>query len=196
VLTMVGTIGVYSCVSTPYNYSEEGANAMEMRAGFEAYLQKIHRQLHNEEDILTSCLPSKPNKAFADSADQRYKNMTTTGYMEPIFIAANLHNSEKTLPNMIAQLLALADTLGHKRIFISIYENGSKDQTKEILRRFNATLDALGIAHRIIADEAPRPEHVHRIEYMAKLRNLALEPLHSSDTQFGRVVFINDVYFC
>ncbi|KAJ2583931.1 hypothetical protein GGH95_000711 [Coemansia sp. RSA 1836] len=193
---MVGTIGVYSCFSTSYSYSDEGANAMEMRAGFEAYLQKIHRRLHNEEDILTSCLPSKPNKAFTDSADRRYKNMTTTGNMEPIFIAANLHNSEKTLPNMIAQLLALADTLGHRRIFVSIYENGSNDQTKEILRRFNATLDALSIAHRIIADEAPRPEHVHRIEYMAKLRNLALEPLHSSDTQFGRVVFINDVYFC
>ncbi|KAJ2385584.1 hypothetical protein H4S02_004256 [Coemansia sp. RSA 2611] len=97
---------------------------------------------------------------------------------------------------MAAQLLELADTLGHNRIFISIYENGSTDRTKEILRRFNETLNALGIAHKIVTDKTPKPKHIHRIEYLAKLRNYALEPLYSDGAKFGRVAFLNDVYFC
>ncbi|KAJ2805438.1 hypothetical protein H4S07_004021, partial [Coemansia furcata] len=109
---------------------------------------------------------------------------------------ANLYNSENILPNMALQLLALADTLGHGRVFISIYENGSKDKTKEILGQFNSTLNTLGIAHRIRTDEARRPEHTHRIEYLAKVRNLALEPLYSTGKIYDRVLFINDIYFC
>ncbi|KAJ2348789.1 hypothetical protein GGH91_001193 [Coemansia sp. RSA 2671] len=120
----------------------------------------------------------------------------TSGGIEPVFIAANLYNSESVLPNMAAQLLALADTLGHTRLFVSIYENGSRDKTKEILNRFNETLTALGIPHRVIADDRPKPKHTHRIEYLAALRNLALEPLYSSNTAYGRVVYLNDMFFC
>ncbi|KAJ2433417.1 hypothetical protein GGF42_009400, partial [Coemansia sp. RSA 2424] len=169
-------------------------NADSIRAGFDAYLQSVHRSIHTE-DLQAYCAQSNFGDAFVASAEQRYKNITS-GATEPIFVAANLYNSEKVLPNMAAQLLALADTVGHSRLFISIYENGSKDKTKEILHRFNATLDALGIAHRIIADDTPKPEHIHRIEYLAKLRNYALEPLYDNGAKFGRVMFVNDMYFC
>ncbi|KAJ1719242.1 hypothetical protein LPJ53_005960 [Coemansia erecta] len=39
---------------------------------------------------------------------------------------------------------------------------------------------------------------MHRIEYMAQLRNKALEPLylHSHTRRFAKVVFLNDVFFC
>ncbi|KAJ2827484.1 hypothetical protein FBU31_003161 [Coemansia sp. 'formosensis'] len=164
------------------------------RASFEAYLHTTHREIH-KEDIRAYCSQDKFSKAFIRSAEQRYSDIVNGG-MEPIFVATNLHNSEKVLPNMAVQLLALADALGHNRTFISIYENGSKDKTKDILHRFNETLNALGIPHRIIADDAPKPEHVHRIEYLAKVRNFAMEPLYNSGAEFGRVVFINDVHFC
>ncbi|KAJ1998989.1 hypothetical protein GGI02_003995 [Coemansia sp. RSA 2322] len=97
---------------------------------------------------------------------------------------------------MVAQLLALADTLGRRQVFVSIYENGSRDRTKDILGRFNHILDMLGIEHRIVADDAPRPRHSHRIEYMAEIRNRALEPLYQNGAAFGRAVFINDMFFC
>ncbi|KAJ2094304.1 hypothetical protein GGI09_005479 [Coemansia sp. S100] len=116
--------------------------------------------------------------------------------MEPVFIAINLYNNEQILPNMATQLLALADRLGHDRIFISVYENGSKDKTREILHRFNETLNALNIAHRIITDSEPKPQHVHRIEYLAKVRNFAMEPLYNSKVKYGHVLFSNDVFFC
>ncbi|KAJ2747476.1 hypothetical protein GGI20_000465 [Coemansia sp. BCRC 34301] len=170
------------------------ARVAKARADFESYLQMVHSELHSE-DLRTFCAATNLTKSFLDSAEQRYENITAGG-MEPFFVAANLHNSEKVLPNMAAQLLALADALGHTRLFVSIYENGSTDKTKEILHQFNATLDALGIAHRIVADDTSKPQHVHRIEYLAKVRNYALEPLYSNDAHFGRVVFLNDVYFC
>ncbi|KAJ2461149.1 hypothetical protein GGI03_005107 [Coemansia sp. RSA 2337] len=116
--------------------------------------------------------------------------------MEPVFVAINLYNNEQILPNMATQLLALADRLGHDRIFISVYENGSKDKTREILHRFNETLNALKIAHRIITDSEPKPQHVHRIEYLAKICNFAMEPLYSSKVKYGHVLFSNDVFFC
>ncbi|KAJ2628063.1 hypothetical protein GGF44_004567, partial [Coemansia sp. RSA 1694] len=198
--TMVGVVGMYKFdygyfASAPATVEFlRSANTMEARTGFESYLQNVHRKLH-KEDLAEYCSQSKLSKSFVDSAAQRYKDITT-GAIEPVFVAANLYNSEMILPNMAAQLLALADTVGHSRLFISIYENGSKDKTKEILHRFNATLDALGIAHRIIADDTPKPEHIHRIEYLAKLRNYALEPLYDSGAKFGQVIFVNDVYFC
>ncbi|KAJ2813554.1 hypothetical protein FBU31_007428, partial [Coemansia sp. 'formosensis'] len=70
------------------------------------------------------------------------------------------------------------------------------DRTKEILGRFNSTLNALGISHQIRIDEVPKPEHIHRIEYLAKVRNLALEPLYSTGTKYSQVLFINDIFFC
>ncbi|KAJ2241797.1 hypothetical protein GGI13_007196 [Coemansia sp. RSA 455] len=97
---------------------------------------------------------------------------------------------------MALQLLALADTLGHGQVFISIYENGSEDRTKEILHRFDSMLESLGITHRILADNTCKLRNMHRIEYLAKVRNLALEPLYSSDAKYGRVLFINDIFFC
>ncbi|KAJ2037277.1 hypothetical protein H4S03_003075 [Coemansia sp. S3946] len=171
-----------------------GDSGQRARSEFEKYLQTVHRDIHNE-DLQTYCAQDNFKEAFVASAEQRYKNITS-GRLEPIFVAINLYNSEKLLPNMATQLLALADTLGRTRIFISIYENGSRDRTKEILKRFNETLNTLAIAHRIITDDMPKPKQVHRIEYLAKVRNSALEPLYSSSIKYGRVVYLNDMFFC
>ncbi|KAJ2802100.1 hypothetical protein H4S07_004772, partial [Coemansia furcata] len=164
------------------------------RIEFEEYLQEVHHRIH-KEDVRDFCSQDNFDKTFIASAEQRYRNITTGG-IEPVFVAINLYNSEMVLPNMAWQLLALADTLGHSRVFVSIYENGSKDKTKEILHRFNSTLNALGIQHQIRTDEVPKPEHIHRIEYLAKVRNFALEPLHRTGTKYGHVLFLNDIYFC
>ncbi|KAJ2060340.1 hypothetical protein GGI17_003789 [Coemansia sp. S146] len=195
---MINIAGMYSIDHGYFTLANIGlskdANAQKVRTGFEKYLQKVHHKLNNE-DVQAFCSQDTFDKEFITSLEQRYQNITTGG-MEPVFIAVNLHNSEGILPNMAMQLLALADTLGHSRIFMSIYENGSEDKTKEILHQFNSTLNTLGIAHRILADDTPKPEHIHRIEYLAKVRNLALEPLHSSGTKYGRVLFLNDIFFC
>ncbi|KAJ2834131.1 hypothetical protein GGI24_000544 [Coemansia furcata] len=197
-LTIVGTVGMYffdyRFFSLTTNDWSKGEKAHRVRIAFEEYLQNVHHEIH-KEDVWEFCSQKSFDKAFITSTEQRYENITTGGIGQ-VFIAANLYNSENILPNMALQLLALADTLGHSRVFISIYENGSKDKTKEILGRFNSTLNTLGIAHQIRTDEARRPEHIHRIEYLAKVRNLALEPLYSTGKKYDRVLFINDIFFC
>ncbi|KAJ2099778.1 hypothetical protein GGI09_002619 [Coemansia sp. S100] len=197
-LAVVGIAGMYFFdyeyfSLTTYN-SPMGIGGQLSRSRFASYLQRVHRKIHNE-DVRGFCSQDNFDREFRASVEQRYRNITHGG-TGPIFIAANLHNSQNILPNMALQLLALADTLGHDRVFISIYENGSEDRTKEILRRFDYALNALGIAHRILADDTPKPEHIHRIEYLAKVRNLALEPLYSSGAKYGRVLFLNDIFFC
>ncbi|KAJ2052591.1 hypothetical protein GGI08_004993 [Coemansia sp. S2] len=200
VLAVLSLVGIVSMCHFDYAYftstkdTHESMALQRVRASFEAYLHKTHREFH-KEDIRAYCSQDDYSETFVKSVRDRYKDITGDK-AEPIFIAANLHNSEKVLPNMAAQFLLLAETLGRDRVFISIYENGSKDKTKEILRQFNETLDALGIGHRIIANDTAKPEHVHRIEYLAKVRNVAMEPLYSSGAKFSRVAFVNDVYFC
>ncbi|KAJ1821553.1 hypothetical protein GGH91_001192 [Coemansia sp. RSA 2671] len=197
VLALVGIIGMYSIDQEAYTApsgTREEIMMQKARSKFHAYLYKTHYKIH-KEDYQAHCSQENFSEALVESTKQRYMSLTN-GDTEPVFLAANLYNNEKVLPNMAAQLLELADTLGHNRIFISIYENGSTDRTKEILRRFNETLNALGIAHKIVTDKTPKPKHIHRIEYLAKLRNYALEPLYSDGAKFGRVAFLNDVYFC
>ncbi|KAJ2707870.1 hypothetical protein FB645_000435 [Coemansia sp. IMI 203386] len=155
----------------------------------------MHRAI-NGEDLSTMCGQQSFSSKFIDMAEKRYFNVTTASNARNVFIAVNLYNSERVLPNMAAQLLALADVLGRQHIFISIYENGSTDRTKEILVEFAKTLDTVGIKHRIAMDETQRPNKMHRIEYMAQIRNKALQPLYAGQNRFSRVVFLNDVFFC
>ncbi|KAJ2299816.1 hypothetical protein IWW55_004083 [Coemansia sp. RSA 2706] len=159
---------------------------------FEEYMQHAHYAA-NGESLYSYCGQANFNDAFIVAAEHRYRNISDNpGHT---FIAVNLFNSEHVLPNMATQLLALAEMLGRKRVFISVFENGSTDNTKPILRVFERTLAELGIPHKIVADNDQRPQMYHRIEYMAELRNRALEPLYAHNA-YSRVVFLNDIFVC
>ncbi|KAJ2759498.1 hypothetical protein H4S06_002200 [Coemansia sp. BCRC 34490] len=98
---------------------------------------------------------------------------------------------------MAGQLVELARVLGPQRVFISIYENASQDSTTEILQVLKRVLLSLDIPHSITTDKRERPKQRHRIEYMAELRNRAMEPLYRNETaSFDKIVFVNDVFFC
>ncbi|KAJ3077976.1 capsular associated protein [Quaeritorhiza haematococci] len=128
-----------------------------------------------------------------DSID-RYKYLALIH--DKYFVAANFHNNEAVLPDLIAQLLHLVAFFGPDRLFVSVFESGSEDKTKDILRHLNDTLDVLGVSRRIkISDEKRNPEG-HRIEYLAHIRNEAMTPLYETDIDFDRVIFMNDVFYC
>lgn len=138
----------------------------------------------------------------------RYKHIRASS--SKFFIAANLFNSERVIPNLAMQIMHLVEFLGKDRVFISIYENGSNDGTPVQLDIFRDSLDSLGIPNKIVSESGPAVSHlislnkkvnwtsVHRIEKLAELRNEAMRPLHDlRDTvQFDSVIFINDVFFC
>jgi len=136
---------------------------------------------------------------------------------ERIYIASVNWNSEPILRSHWSQaLIELAWKLGPDNVFISIYESGSFDNTKEALAELDAELEHLQIPHTIVMSpithedemaatpgegwvETPTGEMgLRRIPYLARTRNIGLQPLEQLAKQgilFDKVLFINDVVF-
>ncbi|EWC48789.1 hypothetical protein DRE_00094 [Drechslerella stenobrocha 248] len=140
-----------------------------------------------------------------------------------VYIAANHWISAKVLkPYWINGLLLLIQQLGPENVFVSIYENGSWDETPAMLRELDEILDKMGVARRVLIEAVTHREQVaelvaqgddkpgwvmtsrgkkelRRIPVLAKLRNRLLEPLEQLQRQgrgaFDRILFLNDVVF-
>ncbi|KAJ7108060.1 capsular associated protein [Mycena crocata] len=119
------------------------------------------------------------------------------------FIAANLYNYGVHLPVWTKQLSLLIKHLGPDNVFVSIYESNSHDQTKDLLREFETRLRHGGVRSSVVLDTDARrrdgwSSNGHeRVQYMADMRNKALEPLQGGldGKRFDRIIFFNDVYF-
>ena len=116
------------------------------------------------------------------------------------FFAINLYNSFDVIPDVFATLFRVSAILGFDNVFVSIYENGSSDQTKALLKIFDALSMAVGLRVTISTSMRRRGQFNHRIEYLAEVRNSAMVPLHQlRDDQgevFDSIVFMNDILPC
>ncbi|KAF3932150.1 hypothetical protein ABW20_dc0108129 [Dactylellina cionopaga] len=140
-----------------------------------------------------------------------------------VYIAANHWISGKVLkPYWINGLLLLIKQLGPENVYVSIYENGSWDETPAMLRELDQELGRMGVARRVLIEAITHREQVaevvaqgndkpgwvmtsrgkkelRRIPMLAKLRNRLLEPLEElkkwGKGDFDRVLFLNDVVF-
>lgn len=139
-----------------------------------------------------------------------------------VFIAANHWNSESVLrSHWVDAVLGLINSLGPENVYFSSYESGSWDNTKDVLWEMDAKLAAMGVARRILLDQRTHVEEVtsppagptdgwivtprgkkelRRIPYLAKARNIVLEPLddpriRNATHGFDYVLFLNDVIF-
>jgi alpha-1,3-mannosyltransferase len=97
-------------------------------------------------------------------------------------------------------MFKVSSILGFHNVFISVFENGSKDQTKALLRIFDALCRSVGLRVVIRSSLRTRGAFNHRIEYLAEVRNEALAPLwEMRDTEgevFDSIIFMNDVLPC
>ena len=135
---------------------------------------------------------------------------------QKVFIASIHWNNEPILrSNWSAAVLELVDYFGPGNVYVSIYESGSWDNSKEVLRVLESDLERKGVQRTVKlsetthADELKQPptdgwiqtprgkKELRRIPYLSKLRNLALEPLNSlgDGMKFDKVLFLNDVVF-
>lgn len=116
------------------------------------------------------------------------------------FFAINLFNSFDVIPDIFATLFRTAAVLGYHNVFVSIYENGSSDQTKALLHIFDALARTIGLRIQITTSWRSRGQFNHRIEYLAEVRNAAMVPLHelreTSGEVFDSIVFMNDILPC
>ncbi|PKS06435.1 hypothetical protein jhhlp_007183 [Lomentospora prolificans] len=114
-------------------------------------------------------------------------------------------------------VVGLAEALGPQNIFVSVYESGSWDDTKEGLEDLDRRLEQMGVARNItLSDvtheaeiakvpegpgwiETPRGQkELRRIPFLADLRNRTLRDLlklRDEGIHFDKVLFLNDVVF-
>ncbi|KAI8099642.1 cryptococcal mannosyltransferase 1-domain-containing protein [Halteromyces radiatus] len=112
-----------------------------------------------------------------------------------LFIAANLYNNQDILDHWTTQVLKLAQWAGPNRSYISIFENGSTDNTKALLLKFKTRLTQENIPHTIILDDTPKDYTERRIPMLANRRNQALSPLYRRDLDYDKILFLNDIWF-
>jgi alpha-1,3-mannosyltransferase len=98
--------------------------------------------------------------------------------------------------------------LGPKSCALSIIEGNSEDGTGEVLAALRPELEALGTTYYFSTSDI-NPKEGNRIEKLARLRNMALQPIfdnntHNNTTTTRRfsasanttVIFLNDVAIC
>lgn len=123
---------------------------------------------------------------------------------QKLYIVALLHQSEKILPQFTEELVRVVLALKSeqnpdpgKNMFVSIYESGSTDDTRELLQNLSSHLDYLSVPHSIVNGDVVRSKGEDRIAFLAKLRNKALEPLLvSGGARYDQVVWLNDILYC
>jgi hypothetical protein len=136
-----------------------------------------------------------------------------------VYIAANHWNDEVILRSHWNKAVAdLTKALGTENVFVSIFESGSWDGSKDALRELDQELEKLGVQRNITLsytthhkemseadktgpgwiDTPRRKKELRRIPYLSRLRNHSLwnlEHLFEQGIRFDRVLFLNDVVF-
>ena len=136
---------------------------------------------------------------------------------QKVFIASIHWNNGRILrSHWNRAVLDLVEYFGVHNVYISIYESGSWDDSKDALKALDNDLEDLGVKRTVTldgtthADELQKPiaagwidtprgkKELRRIPYLSKLRNLSLQPLNelaAHGTKFDKVLFLNDVVF-
>ncbi|KAI3658326.1 hypothetical protein MP638_004159 [Amoeboaphelidium occidentale] len=136
-------------------------------------------------------------KTFQASV-QRYAKLVEHLKTNKLLLALNLHNNDHVLPDMIIQLHIFFRRVVYHNVFVTIYESGSNDLTKALLRMLEKSLTERGIQHIITSDNFILYPDEHRIDHLAAARNRAIDQAFEmfNDVQFDRILFMNDILFC
>lgn len=125
---------------------------------------------------------------------------------QKVFIAASIYDKGGKLCGgaWAENVLELIQLLGPNNAFLSIYVNDSGPEAKkaiEDLERRVPCEHALVFEEHLKIEELPHiklpdgSSRIKRIEYLAEVRNRALEPLQVSNTTFDKLLYLNDVVF-
>jgi hypothetical protein len=135
-----------------------------------------------------------------------------------IYIAAQHWNTAYILrKHWNPALYALVQELGIENVFVSIYESGSYDQSKDALRELDNALEGLGVRRSIVMSDVSHADEIRsqpgaegwvrtaagktelrRIPFLASVRNHVFEPLEAlaeKGEHFNTILFLNDVVF-
>lgn len=158
---------------------------------------------------------TRPPPHYRDLAARCSHPMAEPGcanpFNEKIFISVSLYDKDGHLAagNWGQRLLDLVHLIGKDNVFVSIYENDSKDDGQRALEWLGQQLPC---RHKILYDPhvsvADFPtvrmpdgaDRTKRLAYLSEMRNRPLRPLDMLDadtgvTAYDKVLFLNDVAF-
>ncbi|OAQ97990.1 hypothetical protein LLEC1_03544 [Akanthomyces lecanii] len=151
--------------------------------------------------------------------EREYVPRKTGRAKERVYIAGmHFNNGDILKKHWNNAVLELTELFGPDNVFVSVYESGSWDDSKEILRDLDHQLESRGVPHRVEvsdvthADEirngddgsegwietARKKKELRRIPYLARLRNKTLQDLfdlYKKGVTFDKILFLNDVVF-
>jgi hypothetical protein len=172
--------------------------------------------------ILTFYILEALHLAFHDPPVRRVHPSTppAENSLPRIFIASIHRNNEWILRGYWNEaLLNLVRYFGPQNVYVSLYESGSLDETKEALRELDVRLEAYHVPRSIVLDDHDQVEEVsrypnttepgwiwtkngrnelRRIPYLANLRNEVMESLYAQQEKgevYDLVLWLNDVVF-
>ncbi|KAL0933191.1 alpha-mannosyltransferase cmt1 [Colletotrichum truncatum] len=133
-------------------------------------------------------------------------NITRYGVLKPtentgkrhFLFALDLRQIVDLLPQLMGAVLEAIKIIGPENCAISVVEGISTDGTYETLYRLKAHLDNMGVAYNLQTSNIDSHSG-DRIGKLAKLRNLALEPMMAEVDAYdpkATIVFLNDVAAC
>lgn len=159
-------------------------------------------------------------QSIVDYRRSRAPNVGGTGLPngQKIFIASIHWNNEAILrSHWVPGILGLVEHFGKDNVYVSVQESGSWDDSKGALRDLDQSLEQIGVRRKIILSETTHEDEIkkaptesgwirtsrgatelRRVPYLAKLRNLVLEPLQElvdAGEHFDKILFMNDVVF-
>lgn len=155
-----------------------------------------------------------------DAESQKYQAQGKLRKPVRVYIASLHWNNERILRESWNQgVLDLATAIGPKNVFVSVFESGSRDNSKAALRELDKALHVLGVGRNIMLDKTTHADEIRappatpgngwvktsrdrielrRIPYLARLRNKSLQPfieMAQSGITFDYILFLNDVVF-
>lgn len=135
---------------------------------------------------------------------QRYAEMLNDEIPAPsetikFFFALDLTQCVDLLPRLLGSIIEAIRFLGPENCALSIVEGNSDDGTREVLAALRIHVEAMGTEY-FFETSSVNPKAGERIEGLAALRNLALQPMlddrrRYSDTE-TTIIFLNDVAAC
>ncbi|KAH8811171.1 alpha-mannosyltransferase [Xylogone sp. PMI_703] len=174
---------------------ETVGNTTLLRAQAPSYIKAIFDPKSNEFDRL-QC-PALTPKRYDYLRVGLKKGKTADGQIR-YFFALNLRQCIGVLPRLIGSIVEAARFLGPENCALSIVGGNSDDGTFEILEMLRKDMERLRLEFHLSTSDV-NPKKGDRIEGLARLRNLALEPLVNDSSHYSpdaAVIFINDVAIC
>ncbi|KAM4055772.1 cryptococcal mannosyltransferase 1 domain-containing protein [Hirsutella rhossiliensis] len=132
----------------------------------------------------------------------RYKALKRLGWglssRRRFFFALDLRQIVDLLPTLMGSIVEAIRFLGPENCAVSIVEGFSTDGTYEVLKSLQREMDNLGVFYYLQTSDI-NSHYGDRIGKLAKLRNLALEPMMADAAKWDHdttILFINDVAIC